>query len=132
MEIDMPTPITSFKNQALGGFTIQGQNVTIKSNEVVCAAITTLPTYTKTQSVAALAPNGLITYTIVGVNTTSFPLEGFVFEDPIPAGLTYVDASFTIDGTPKPAAVIGTKLTYSMGNWAVGVTHTITFQCKFA
>ena len=68
----------------------------------------------------------ILTYTITLENTGNIPATNLIFSDTIPEGTTFVDNSFTLNGT----AILGTNPNagVTLPNLAANATHLISFQ----
>ncbi|WP_166702225.1 DUF7507 domain-containing protein [Bacillus albus] len=68
----------------------------------------------------------ILTYTITLENTGNIPATNLIFADTIPEGTTFVDNSFTLNGT----AILGANpnVAVTLPNLAANATHLISFQ----
>jgi uncharacterized repeat protein (TIGR01451 family) len=80
-------------------------------------------------------PGATITYTIVATVSGAGALTNLVINDPIPAGLTYIAESMTLqaaaltDTADADAGNFnGTRVSISLGNVPAGNTRTVTFR----
>lgn len=80
-------------------------------------------------------PGATITYTIVATVSGAGTLTNLVINDPIPAGLTYIAESMTLqaaaltDTADADAGNFnGTRVSISLGNVPAGNTRTVTFR----
>ena len=95
-------------------------------------------TMDKTQDISEPKPSDVITYTIAYTNEgTATAVHSVVVTDPIPANVTYVAGSITLNGTPQTDApgddsgeFAGNTVTVSVGNVEPGVSGTITFKVQ--
>ncbi|MFH4202178.1 DUF11 domain-containing protein, partial [Acinetobacter baumannii] len=67
----------------------------------------------------------ILTYTITLENTGNIPATNIIFSDSIPAGTTFVENSFTLNG----AAILGANpnVGVTLPNLAANATHLIAF-----
>ncbi|MDK7423871.1 beta strand repeat-containing protein [Bacillus paranthracis] len=68
----------------------------------------------------------ILTYTITLENTGNIPASNLIFSDTLPEGTTFVDNSFTLNGT----AILGANPNagVTLPNLAANATHLISFQ----
>ncbi|MGM1447917.1 beta strand repeat-containing protein, partial [Bacillus cereus group sp. BceL305] len=68
----------------------------------------------------------ILTYTITLENTGNIPASNLIFSDTLPEGTTFVDNSFTLNGT----AILGANPNagVTLPNLAANATHLIAFQ----
>ncbi|WP_434166568.1 DUF7507 domain-containing protein [Bacillus thuringiensis] len=68
----------------------------------------------------------ILTYTITLENTGNIPATNLIFSDTIPQGTTFVENSFTLNGT----AILGANpnVSVTLPNLAANATHLISFQ----
>lgn len=68
----------------------------------------------------------ILTYTITLENTGNIPATNLIFSDTIPAGTTFVENSFTLNG----AAILDANpnVGVTLPNLAANATHLIAFQ----
>lgn len=68
----------------------------------------------------------ILTYTITLENTGNIPATNLIFSDTIPEGTTFVENSFTLNGT----AILGANpnVGVTLPNLAANATHLISFQ----
>lgn len=90
---------------------------------------------TKSVDKAEAAPDETIRYTITYSNTGDASAINVVVRDTVPATVTYVANSVTVNGSPKTDAADGDNVTVSsgvitvnVGTVAAGATGTITFD----
>ena len=92
----------------------------------------------KTQDISNPKPGDIITYTIVYTNEgTATALNAVVVTDSIPANVTYVAGSITLNDTPQTDAsgddsgeFSANTVTVNVGNVAPSVSGTITFKVQ--
>lgn len=104
---------------------------TVTSNEAVLNVISPALTITKTADRCTVTPEEpTVTFTLTVTNTGTCPVENVVVTDVLPAGLTYVAGSTSVNGDDptdlNPAAGI------SLGTLAVDAAATIEFQATAA
>jgi uncharacterized repeat protein (TIGR01451 family) len=86
------------------------------------------PVSTKTANIAVAKVGDVITYTVGLDNRTgTADATNTLFKDALPAGLSYVAGSFTLDGVSNP----GNPTTgVNIGTVAAGAIRTVTFQAR--
>lgn len=62
------------------------------------------------------------------VNRNKLPMTNAKVTDTLPAGMTYVDGSFRVDGTPETPVVSGSTVSYALGG--IHESHTVTLTTK--
>lgn len=85
-----------------------------------------------------LEPGDLLEYRITATNPTVGAVPGFVVQDPVPAGSSYVADSLTVDGTSQTdaagddsAAVVGGVPAFTLGTLPTGsVDRVMTFRVR--
>ena len=95
-------------------------------------------TVDKAQDISNPKPGEIVTYTITYTNSgTATAVNAVVITNPIPANVTYVAGSITLNGTPKTDATgddeaefSANTVTSNAGNLAPGVSGTITFKVQ--
>ena len=105
---------------------------TVVGTTTVASAVLTL---TKAADVQSAAPGATVTYTLTYKNTGSADATQVAIADSIPANVTYVAGSVTLNGTAKTDAADGDQVTASNGTITVavgtvtaGTQGTITFK----
>lgn len=113
----------STDDMIIGRNETEGRGTSADSTAVVSAAVLSkkAPVYDY--------ETGRLKWTVV-VNESGIPMKGVVLEDSLPAGLTYVEDSFTKDPEDPKAAVSinGQDLTINLGE--VSNETTITFETE--
>jgi uncharacterized repeat protein (TIGR01451 family) len=72
-----------------------------------------------------------VTYTIAVANTGAGPAIGATFTDQVPKGITAVNGSVMLNGSPAThATLVGQTLTVPLGTIAGGTTAHVTFLAK--
>lgn len=108
--------VTSGETYAIGGLGIQIQ----VSAPIINAQLTADRT-----TVSSL--NDLITYTATFTNTSDVAASSVTFTNNLPAGLTFVPGTFTIDGNSFATSNLQN---IPIGNINVGATRTVSFQAQ--
>lgn len=121
--------MATYTNQATIGYTIAGTLNTSASNAVVSLSAQANFPVSKAQSETALLLDTPQEYTITATNLTGVPITGAIITDIIPAGLAYVNNSFTVDGEAETPTVLANTLTYTVPTWEDGATHVFKFSC---
>jgi uncharacterized repeat protein (TIGR01451 family) len=81
------------------------------------------------KSTEAVLPGQTVTYSIQVSNTGGGPAINTVLTDPLPAGLTVLPNSITLNNLAVPgAAVAGQTLTVPMGTVSAGTSPVVAFQ----
>jgi uncharacterized repeat protein (TIGR01451 family) len=120
---------TQYINQATANVTVDGQEINFASNSVTSELFDeTSVTLVKTQSSDLVVSGGTITYTVIITNLSLAALTDFNFLDTIPTGMTYINGSFEVNGTPETPNITGQDLSYQFTTLPIGVT-TVTFDC---
>lgn len=120
---------TVFSNSASLGYNLNGKVINVNSNTVISTLVNNI-TMIKTQSDLIMFPTTIQTYTIVCSNASILNYTNAIFTDIIPTGLEYIANSFKMDGVLKTPVLTGNTLTYNVGNWSAGISHTFVFQCQ--
>jgi uncharacterized repeat protein (TIGR01451 family) len=72
-----------------------------------------------------------VTYSIAVANTGAGPAIAATFTDDVPKGITVVNGSVLVNGSPAThATLVGQTLTVPLGTIAGGTTATVTFRAK--
>lgn len=117
------TANASFAFQSVaGGSTITG---VIPSNSVTVTVLSPNIILTKSANRVNATVGSNVTYTIVAANSGNIA-AAVTLSDNIPAGSTYVDGSFAVNGAAVPGA--NPPAGVSIGSIAAGATSTVTFQ----
>lgn len=103
---------------------------------IVSRTITSNPAFTQISDANVLSlkavnaqqatTGDILTYTITLENTGNIPATNLIFSDSIPAGTTFLENSFTLNG----AAILGANpnVGVTLPNLAANATHLIAFQ----
>ncbi|HIE8453667.1 TPA: beta strand repeat-containing protein [Bacillus cereus] len=103
---------------------------------IVSRTITSNPAFTQISDANVLSlkavnaqqatTGDILTYTITLENTGNIPATNLIFSDTIPEGTTFVENSFTLNGT----AILGANpnVGVTLPNLAANATHLIAFQ----
>ncbi|EEM78404.1 Cell surface protein [Bacillus thuringiensis serovar pondicheriensis BGSC 4BA1] len=103
---------------------------------IVSRTITSNPAFTQISDANVLSlkavnaqqatTGDILTYTITLENTGNIPATNLIFSDTIPVGTTFVENSFTLNGT----AILGANpnVGVTLPNLAANATHLIAFQ----
>lgn len=103
---------------------------------IISRTITSNPAFTQISDANALSlkavnaqqatTGDILTYTITLENTGNIPATNLIFSDTIPEGTTFVENSFTLNGT----AILGTNPNAGviLPDLAANATHLISFQ----
>ncbi|NFV12500.1 DUF11 domain-containing protein [Clostridium sporogenes] len=97
------------------------------SNEVVTQIEIIQVDVLKSADKTFVVKGDTITYTVIITNSSTIPLNGVVFTDPIPEGTSFVPASVTINGNPasgNPSTGI------NLGTLDPGETVRVSFKVK--
>ncbi|MDG2784319.1 DUF11 domain-containing protein, partial [Vibrio parahaemolyticus] len=103
---------------------------------IISRTITSNPAFTqisdanvlslKAVNVQQATTGDILTYTITLENTGNIPATNLIFSDTLPEGTTFVDNSFTLNGTTILGANPNVGVT--LPNLAANATHLIAFQ----
>lgn len=99
---------------------------TANTNTVVTQINTVIAAATKAVDLAFAKLGDTITYTVSATNSGNVPMVDVSFVDPIPAGLTFVSGSVTVNGTAMPLA--DPAAGFALPNVAPGATTQIIFR----
>ena len=99
----------------------------INSN-TVSTLLLLAPTIVKAVDKATASIGDKLTYTVTITNLSLSALTNLPFTDTLPAGVTYVTDSFTVNSTKATPTVTSSTLTYTIPSIAAGATATIQFQ----
>lgn len=102
---------------------------TINSN-TVSTVLLLAPTIVKAVDKLTASIGDTLTYTVTVTNVGLNPLTNIPFTDTIPAGATFVTASFTVNGSAATPTLTGNTLTYTIPTIASLGTAVIQFQAK--
>lgn len=86
------------------------------------------PTVVKVVDKAIASIGDTLTYTITITNLALQTMTNLPFSDTVPAGATYVDDSFTVNGTTVTPTISGDTLSYTVPSIAAAVPAIIQFQ----
>ncbi|WP_240545798.1 DUF7507 domain-containing protein [Paenibacillus artemisiicola] len=98
----------------------------VQSNTVVIPVSSPNVSAVKSTNAIDAVSGDTITYTIVVTNNGISPVDNVVVVDPVPAGVTFVAGSVTVNGVTQPNANPNTGI--QVGVIAAGATSTVTFQ----
>lgn len=115
--------INNIENQA----EVLYDGVPVQSN-TVSTILLLPPTLLKTVDKLIASIGDELTYTIVITNVALQALTNLPFSDVIPAGTEYVNASFTVNGTPQTPTIASGTLSYTIPNIGILGVATITFR----
>lgn len=87
-----------------------------------------VPTILKTVDKPLASIGEVLTYTVTIVNLGLTAMTNLPFTDVLPAGVTYVDGSFKLNGGTVIPTLTGSTLTYTIASIAALGTATIQFQ----
>ncbi|MBK5425468.1 DUF11 domain-containing protein [Bacillus sp. TH30] len=106
------------------------------TSPIISRTITSNPAFTQISDANVLSlkavnaqqatTGDILTYTITLENTGNIPATNLIFSDTIPEGTTFVENSFTLNGT----AILGANpnVGVTLPNLAANATHLISFQ----
>ncbi|WP_328803913.1 beta strand repeat-containing protein [Paenibacillus glycinis] len=98
----------------------------VLSNVVVIPVSSPNVTVVKTTNAIDAVSGDTITYTITVTNNGISPVNSVTVVDPVPAGVTFIAGSVTVNGVPVPAANPNSGI--PVGTIAAGAVSTVTFQ----
>ncbi|WP_256252558.1 hypothetical protein [Paenibacillus sp. UNC496MF] len=98
----------------------------VQSNTVIIPVSSPNVTAVKSTDAIDAVSGDTITYTIVVTNNGISPVDNVVVVDPVPAGVTFIAGSVTVNGVTQPNANPNTGI--QVGTIAAGAAATVTFQ----
>lgn len=102
---------------------------TINSN-AVDTLLLLAPTIIKTVDKLTAAIGDTLTYTITITNVSLSAISNLPFTDELPSGVTYVNNSFTANGTSVTPTLTSPALTYTIPSIPALGAVTLQFQVK--
>ena len=119
---NMPV-ITNINNTA--NVLYNGSTITSNSAET---NILLNPTITKEVDKETASIGEVVTYTVTITNPSEVEISDIVFSDVLPAGVSYIDGSFEVNGSPVTPTVSNNTLTYSVTSIGTMGSVVLEFQ----
>jgi len=113
-------------NKALIEIEACDEIITIESNEETVALLQL--EVIKTASCNVTAVGHQIRYCVTIKNESDVDLEDLLFKDELDPRTSYVNGSFTVNGTPATPTVVGHTITYTIPKIEDDETITICFR----
>lgn len=113
------------KSRSVISFTLDGETFDVASNEEVVEVLFSGLTVLKTSTPTAAIKGSILTYTIDITNDGTRDNTAVVFSDTLPAELSFVENSITVNGSPQPTYTLDN---IQLGNLNPGDSVTVTFK----